>query len=63
MTGISIVNHSSSEELKCNPCLLSMQYQTKRDRKFLWRCFKCRKHYLISKNFEDDIEESWSPPR
>ncbi|MDH3658039.1 MAG: hypothetical protein OEM77_07900 [Nitrosopumilus sp.] len=63
MTGIHIVNHSSSEELKCNTCLLPMQYQTKRDGKFLWRCFKCGKHYLISENSEDDIEESWSPSR
>jgi len=63
MIDIPIVNYSSPEELKCITCLLPMQYQTKRDGKFLWQCFKCGKQYLISKNIEDNIEESWSPPR
>ena len=63
MTGIPIVNHSSPEELKCTTCLLPMQYQTIKDDKFLWQCFKCGKQYLISKNAGDDMEESWSPPR
>jgi ribosomal protein L37AE/L43A len=40
-----------------------MQYQTKRDGKFLWQCFKCGKQYLVSENIGDTIEERWSPPR
>jgi hypothetical protein len=63
MTGIPIVNHSSPKELKCTTCLLPMQYQTKRDGKFFWQCFKCGKQYLVSENVEDNIEERWSPPR
>ena len=50
------------EELRCTTCLLPMQYQTKKDGKFLWQCFKCGKQYLIPEN-GNNIEESWSPPR
>jgi hypothetical protein len=40
-----------------------MQYQSKIDGKFLWQCFKCGKKYFVSENIDDNIEESWSPPR
>jgi ribosomal protein L37AE/L43A len=63
MDKIPMVNDSTPEELKCTTCLLPMQYQTKRDEKFLWQCFKCGKQYLVSKNLDKTIEESWSPPR
>ncbi|QLH06356.1 hypothetical protein [Nitrosopumilus ureiphilus] len=62
MTKIPIANDASTEELRCTTCLLPMQYQTKKDGKFLWQCFKCGKQYLVSTNTED-VEESWSPPR
>ena len=61
MAKIPIVNNST-EELRCTICLFPMQYQTKKDEKFLWQCFKCGKQYLVSGN-TDDVEESWSPPR
>ncbi|MFQ5497735.1 MAG: hypothetical protein ACE5DU_07625 [Nitrosopumilus sp.] len=63
MTEILIINDFSLEELRCTTCLLPMQYQTKKDGKFLWQCFKCGKQYLVSNNVGDDVEESWSPPR
>ena len=63
MTKIPLVDDSVSEELKCTTCLLPMQYQTKRNEKFLWQCFKCGKQYLVSHNTSDDVEETWSPPR
>ena len=63
MTKIPLIDDFASEELKCTTCLLPMQYQSKRDEKFLWQCFKCGKQYLISKNIDEIIEESWSPPR
>lgn len=63
MTKIPMIDDSSTEELKCTTCLLPMQYQSKKDNKFLWQCFKCGKQYLISENNGDNIEESWSPPR
>ena len=62
MTKIPIVNPTSVEELRCTTCLLPVQYQTKKDEKFLWQCFKCGKQYLVSPNAKD-VEESWSPPR
>ena len=63
MTKIPMVDDSSLEELRCTTCLLPMQYQTKKDDKFLWQCFKCGKQYLIPANSDDGVEESWSPPR
>ena len=63
MTKIPMVNGSLPEESKCTTCLLPIQYQTKRDEKFLWQCFKCGKQYLVSENMSDEIEESWGPPR
>jgi len=63
MAKIPMVNNPSSDELRCTTCLLPMQYQTKRDGKFLWQCFKCGKQYLVPENTDIGIEESWSPPR
>ena len=63
MTKISIVCDSTPKELRCTTCLLPMQYQAKKDDKFLWQCFKCGKQYLISGNTNYSITESWSPPR
>ena len=63
VTKIPMVDDLISEELKCTTCLLPMQYQTKRDGKFLWQCFKCGKQYLVSENIGETIEERWSPPR
>ena len=63
MTKIPMVDDTVPEILQCTTCLLPMQYQTIKDGKFLWQCFKCSKQYLISKNTDDNIEESWSPPR
>jgi ribosomal protein L37AE/L43A len=60
MTKIPIID-GTPEELRCTTCLLPMQYQTKKDEKFLWQCFKCGKQLLVSPN--NDVEESWSPPR
>jgi ribosomal protein L37AE/L43A len=62
MTKIPILNGSRIDELRCTMCLLPMQYQTKKDGKFLWQCFKCSKKYVVSANTET-IEEGWSPPR
>ncbi len=47
---------------QCTTCLLPMQYQSIKDDKFLWQCFKYGKQYLISKNMDDSVEESWNPP-
>ncbi len=63
MTKIPMVDDAIPEELRCTTCLLPMQYQTKIDGKFLWQCFKCGKQYLIPQNTNEDVEESWSPPR
>ena len=63
MTKIPMIDDSPTEALRCTTCLLPMQYQSKKDNKFLWQCFKCGKQYLISENNDDNIEESWSPPR
>ena len=51
------------ESLDCTTCLLPMQYQEKKDGKFLWQCFKCGKKIFVSENIDDNMEESWSPPR
>ena len=58
-----MIDDSSTKELTCTTCLLPMQYQTKKEEKFLWQCFKCGKQYLVSTNIDDAIEEKWSPPR
>jgi len=63
MSKIPMVNDPSPYELRCTTCLLPMQYQTMKDGKFLWQCFKCGKQYLVSKNIDNKIKESWSPPR
>ena len=63
MTKIPIVNNLIPEILQCNTCMLPVQYQTMKDDKFMWQCFKCGKQYLISKDINDSMEESWSPPR
>jgi len=63
MTKIPMVDDSQPKKLRCTTCLLPMQYQVKRDGKFLWQCFKCGKQYFVSENNDDSIEESWSPPR
>jgi hypothetical protein len=63
MKKITIDSNSSFDELRCTVCLLPMQYQTKKDGKFLWQCFKCGKQYFVSQNIHESIEESWSPPR
>ena len=62
MVKIPLIDDSSPEELKCTTCLLPMQYQTKKDGKFLWQCFKCGKQYLVS-DLTSNVDESWSPPR
>jgi len=58
-----MVDDSVPDQLQCTNCLLPMQYQKKRDGKFLWQCFKCGKKYFVSENIDDNMEESWSPPR
>ena len=63
MTKIPIVNNLIPEILQCTTCLLPVQYQTMKDDKFVWQCFKCGKQYFISKDIDDSMEESWSPPR
>ena len=62
MTKIPMVDDEQPETLQCTTCLLPMQYQTKKDDKFLWQCFKCGKQYLISDD-TTGVEENWSPPR
>jgi len=63
MTKIPMADDTVPDILQCTACLLPMQYQKVKDDKFLWQCFKCGKQYLISKNMDDAMEESWSPPR
>jgi len=63
MTKIPMMDDSPPEVLRCTTCLLPMQYQTKKDEKFLWQCFKCGEQYFISENIDNSIEENWSPPR
>ena len=63
MKKIPTANDSYVTELICTVCLLPMQYQTKQNGKFLWQCFKCGKKYLVSISTNDEIEESWSPPK
>ena len=63
VTKIPIVDNLIPEILQCTTCLLPVQYQTMKDDKFVWQCFKCGKQYLISKDINDSMEESWSPPR
>jgi len=46
MTKIPMVDDPPPEELRCTTCLLPMQYQTKKDGKFLWQCFKCGKQVI-----------------
>ena len=60
MTEIPMLNDSPPQELRCTTCLLPMRYQTKKDGKFLWQCFRCGKQYHISNNVVDDVEESWA---
>ncbi len=63
MTKIPMVGDDVPDILQCTTCLLPMQYQTIKNDKFLWQCFKCGKQYLISKNMDACMGESWSPPR
>ena len=63
MIKIPIENDVNPETLQCTNCLLPMQYQSIKDDKFVWQCFKCGKQYLVSKHIDDFVEESWSPPR
>ena len=63
LSKIPIISDFSSKDVTCTNCLLPMQYQTKKEGKFLWQCFKCGKQYLIPENFLGEIEEKWSPPR
>lgn len=63
MTKIPIVNNLIPEILQCTTCLLPVQYQTMKDDKFVWQCFKCGKQYLVSKDIDESMEEIWSPPR
>ena len=58
-----MIDDSVPVQLQCTTCLLPMQYQSKTDGVFLWQCFKCGKKYFVSENIDDNIEESWSPPR
>ena len=41
-----MVDDTPPETLQCTTCLLPMQYQTIKDGKFLWQCFKCGKQLL-----------------
>ena len=63
MVEIPVIDDSSPETLRCTVCLLPMQYQSIKNGKFVWQCFKCGKQYHISKHTDDGLEESWSPPR
>ena len=58
-----MIDDSVPDQLHCTTCLLPMQYQSKTDGVFLWQCFKCGKKYFVSENIDNNIEESWSPPR
>ena len=48
MSKIPMVDDSIPEQLQCTNCLLPMQYQEKKDGKFLWQCFKCGKKIFVS---------------
>ena len=43
-----MVDDSIPDQLQCTNCLLPMQYQEKKDGKFLWQCFKCGKKIFVS---------------
>ena len=58
-----MIDDSVPDQLQCTTCLLPMQYQSKTDGVFFWQCFKCGKKYFVSENIDNNIEESWSPPR
>ena len=59
-----MVDDSIPDQIQCTNCLLPMQYQEKKDGKFLWQCFKCGKKYFIVKILgKYVIEETWSPPK
>ena len=62
MDEISITGNSLPETLRCTVCLLPMQYQSIKNGKFVWQCFKCGKQYLISRQGYEYLE-SWSPTR
>ena len=63
MPKLPLVDDSFSKKLDCTNCLLPMQYQSKKDEKFFWQCFKCGKQIIVSSKNFNDIEEHWSPPR
>ena len=63
MSKIPLVDDSIPHQLQCTNCLLPMQYQEKKDGKFLWQCFKCGKKIFVSEIIDDNMEETWSPPR
>ena len=64
LTKIPMVDDTAPDTLQCTTCLLPMQYQTIKDDKFLWQCFKCEKKYFIFKNVDNYvIEETRSPPK
>lgn len=63
MIAIPLSDDSLPGKLNCSTCLLPMQYQTKKNGKFLWQCFKCGKQLLISYENSVSVEEYWSPPR
>jgi len=63
MTKIPMADDTVHDIIQFTACLLPMQYQKVKDYEFLCQCFKCGKQYLISKNMDDAMEESWSPPR
>ena len=51
-----MADDSVPDQLQCTNCLLPMQYQEKKDGKFLWQCFKCGKKYFVSENIGDNME-------
>jgi ribosomal protein L37AE/L43A len=51
---IPIVDDSIPDQLQCTNCLLPMQYQEKKDGKFLWQCFKCGKIFFVSENIDEN---------
>ena len=51
-----MVDDSIPEQLQCTNCLLPMQYQEKKDGKFLWQCFKCGKKIFVSENINGKID-------
>ena len=44
-----MVDDSIPDQLQCTNCLLPMQYQEKKNGKFLWQCFKLEKKFLFLK--------------